>query len=100
MDTRQGTNWATFIANIESDEASVRIGIFKFPGWTVNVDGEEKEILVPEDERWGRMHVILEKGMHEVSVRLYNTPVRTTGNIISFVTWAGLLTYPWWRKRE
>lgn len=99
-DEEQGTDWARFTADVGTSEATVRIGIFKFPGFTVTADGEEKETFVPEDERWGRMYVTLEKGTHDVRVELQNTPVRTAGNLISLVAWVGLFAYPLWRKRK
>ena len=98
-DTRQGTNWAEFGANIESDSAVIRLGIFQFPNWRVFVDGTEVNTFVAEDEKWGRMYVEIPKGEHFVRAQLFNTPVRSAGNLISLVTWIGLFTFPFWRKR-
>ena len=98
-DENQGTNWAAFKANVESKKALVRIGIFYFPNWRVFVDGAEVGIFIPEGESWGRMHIELPKGSHEIYLKLYNTPVRTTSNIISLVTWVGLLTFPFWKRK-
>jgi len=97
-DTRQGTNWAEFGANIKSDSAVIRLGIFQFPDWRVFVDGTEVNTFVVEDERWGRIYVEIPKGEHFVRAQLFNTPVRSAGNLISLVTWIGLFTFPLWRK--
>ena len=95
----QGTNWAAFKANVESEKALVKIGIFYFPNWRVFVDGAEVGIFIPEEETWGRMHIELAKGSHEVYLKLDNTPVRSVSNVISLATWAGLLTFPFWKRK-
>lgn len=98
----QGTYWGLFNADIASEEALVRINIFDFPGWRVFVkegaNSEEIETFVPEEEKWGRMWVKLSKGEHLVYAQIFNTPVRTAGNLISLVSWSLLLTYPVWRR--
>lgn len=94
----QKTNFASFSAKIKSDKAKVEIGIFQFPGWVVFVDGNKAEAYVGDDE-WGRMHIDLPKGEHEVVLRLENTPVRTAGNTISLVSWLALIAVPFWRKK-
>ncbi|MCH7640942.1 hypothetical protein IID22_01915 [Patescibacteria group bacterium] len=83
----QGTNWAKFDANIESEEAQVRINIFYFPNWKVFVDGDEIGTFIPEDEKLGRMNISLGQGEHLVYAQLFNTPVRTWSNIISIFSW-------------
>lgn len=90
---KQGTNWAIFKLNIKNEKAKIRINILKFPGWRVWVDGKKTEIQIPEEERWGRMWINISQGKHNVSLKLYNTPIRTTSNIISAVTWLLLLKF-------
>ncbi|MBI4153494.1 hypothetical protein HY503_00630, partial [Candidatus Woesebacteria bacterium] len=97
--TRQGTNWASFEANVGSKKALVRIGIFYFPNFRVFIDGKEVGIFIPEEEKWGRMHIEIPQGSHEVYLKLYNTAARTASNVISLVTWVGLLTFPFWRRK-
>jgi hypothetical protein len=97
-DGSQGTNWAKFTLNIESEQARVRVNIFKFPGWKILVDGKETEIKIDKDE-WGRMHITVPQGEHTINVKLENTPARTAGNLVSLVSWGALLTVPFWRKR-
>lgn len=95
----QGTDWAEFDINVESETAHVRLNILMFPDWRVFVDGEEVEVTVPESEEWGRMHFFVSGGSHQVRAELFNTPARTVSNWISLVTWVGLLSYPLWSKR-
>ena len=94
-----GTNWASFDAAVESEKAQVRIGIFHFPNWRVFVDGAEVGIFIPEEESWGRMYIELSKGSHEVYLKIYNTTARTASNVISLITWTGLLTFPFWKRK-
>ncbi len=86
------TNFASFDINV-SQIAEIRLGIFKFPEWKVFVDGKEVETKVPETEEWGRMHVDVPVGEHKVEVKLYDTPIRTIGNVVSFMSWVGLGGY-------
>ena len=99
VNPQQGTNWAEFNVKIDSDKAIVRIGIFQFPDWRVFMDGNQIEAIVPEEEKWGRMWIEIPKGEHEITARLYNTPIRTLGNTISLFSWGILLTSPLWRKK-
>lgn len=96
--TIQKTNFAQFTANIKSDIAITEIGIFQFPGWTAYVNGERAETYIGDDE-WGRMHIDLPNGEHQVILKLENTPVRTIGNIGSLISWFVLFTSPFWRKK-
>ena len=95
----QGTDWASFKANVQSKKALVRIGIFHFPNWRIFVDGAEVGIFIPKEEEWGRMYIELSQGSHDVYLKLYNTPVRTASNAISLVSWVGLLTFPFWKRK-
>lgn len=94
----QKTNWAKFKIKADSDNAVVRINIFKFPNWKVRVDGQEVETFINDDE-WGRMHANISKGEHEVVVKLVDTQARKVGNIISVGSWIALLTVPLWRRK-
>lgn len=91
---KEGTDWAEFKIKVESEEATIRLGIFKFPGWRIFVDDMEVENFVPDDEKWGRMWVKVGQGEHRVTANFSNTPVRSLANLISLVSWIGLLTYP------
>ncbi len=94
---QQGTNWARFDINATED-VEIRLGIFKFPEWKVWVDGQEVENFVPESEEWGRMHVKIAKGEHQVEIKLINTWPRIIGNTISLVSWTGLIIWIFRKK--
>jgi len=90
-DQKLGTDWGEFRIDAVSD-TTVRIGIFKFPGWKIYSDGVEVTNYIPETEEWGRMYIDLPSGMHNVRAEFTNTPIRTLANGISLVGW-GILGY-------
>jgi hypothetical protein len=100
----KGTYFSKFNVNIETEEAQVRLSTFYFPGWKVFIkDGstsKEIPIYIPDDEQWGRMWVKLPKGEYLVYSQLFNTPIRTWANIISFASWGVLIIYPFWKRRS
>lgn len=86
----EGTNWATF--EIQARVPSViRMGILDFPVWKAYVNNSETEIFIPEDEPWGRMHIRIPAGTHNVRFHFEDTPVRTLSNYISVFSWSALL---------
>jgi hypothetical protein len=85
-----GTNWMKFSVDLK-EESELRINILDFPNWRAFKNGSEVEIFVPESEEWGRMHVKLTEGVSNVSLKLYDTPVRTLGNFLSLVSWSALI---------
>ena len=91
--SQDGTSWAEFDIGVRSDIAQVRIGIFKFPGWKMFIDGKEVENFVAGDEKWGRMYVEVLKGEHKIRAEFTNTPVRAASNFISLSSWLGLFTF-------
>ncbi len=88
----RGTNNNSFNIKVENG-TEVRLGLFQFPDWKVFVDKKEVATYVPENEQLGRIHFLIPAGQHSVNVRLQNTPVRTIGNVISIVSWVGLVGY-------
>jgi len=98
-DTEQGTNWASFKINVTDEKAVIRLGIFYFPGWRVFVDDQEIGTYIHEEEKWGRMYIDIVEGEHRVEAKFYNTPVRKVGNILSLVTWLGLFSFPFLRRK-
>lgn len=87
-DATQGTSWAKFNATIDSEEAVIRMGIYSYPIWRAKSDGNEVEIYLSEEEKWGRMYIRLPKGVHNVRFVLKNTPLRTISNLVSLATWS------------
>jgi hypothetical protein len=92
-DQKQGTNWAQVKLMVASNTSQIRINIFEFPNWKVFLDGKPVNKFIPEEEKWGRMWVDVPKGEHELFLKLYNTPLRTTCNLVSFAVWLGLGVY-------
>lgn len=88
-DFREGTNWFNFKADTKS-HTIIRLSQYYFPDWKIFVDGIQSPIEY-KDNSLGLMTLILGKGTHTISARLYDTPVRTIGNIISLVTFLGIL---------
>ena len=88
-----GTDWAKFKVDVLSDTSDIRVGIFKFPNWKVYVDGSEVEINIPDTEKWGRSYIKVPKGTHDVYFKLHNTPIRSISNLVSFVSWFGLILF-------
>src|SRR5690606_35195072 len=106
----QGTDWVDL--EVRANEASmVRINTLMFPGWKVftcpdstmqekrATDGcEELEVLIPEQEEWGRMHVSIPEGTHHLRAVFTDTPIRILGNSLSLLAWGALIATPFFLK--
>ena len=80
------TNRIRFDARVPSGEpAQLRINVFDFPGWTLEVDGR-LEKFTDSDDPLGRLHVSLAAGSHTVVARFENTLVRSIGNSVSLLS--------------
>lgn len=90
---KEGTNWASFNIKVDSEKSVVRISIYQFPNWIITIDGKRVENYVPKSEFWGRMYVEIPKGEHQINLKLFNTPIRTFANMVSLVTWLGMIGY-------
>lgn len=77
----EGTNWITFKTETSS-HTIIRLSQYYFPDWKVFIDGKEA-VVEYENNTLGLMTFILGKGNHEIKAKLYDTPVRTAGNIIT-----------------
>ena len=87
------TNRIGFDARVRGDEmAQVRINVFDFPGWTLEVDGRFEDFTA-SDDRLGRLHVGLSPGAHTVVARFENTPVRSFGNAASLLSIVAVLVW-------
>jgi len=96
-DEKMGTNWAQF--TVDGSPSTIRINIFAYPKWNVQMDGNIIETTVPKDEQWGRMYIEVPDGIHIIRLKLENTPLRTASNVISLVAWLGLLSLPLWGRK-
>ena len=61
-----------------------RLNTFNFPGWKAYMDG--KEIKISDDNDFKLITVNVPKGDNLLEFKFENTPVRNTGNIISWVS--------------
>ena len=84
IDLKEGTNWFNFKAETTT-HTIIRLSQYYFPDWRIKVDGKEVPIEY-KDNTLGLMTIILGKGSHQISGRLYDTPVRVVSNFITTVT--------------
>jgi hypothetical protein len=91
----QGTDWyqAKFMVN---EQTKVTFPIFDFPEWQAWVDDQPAEISA--DEELGRITLQLPEGEHQVFLKLTDTPLRRWSNLISLLSWGGLLVLITQRK--
>jgi hypothetical protein len=75
-----------------SEPGLLRVNVFAFPGWTLEIDGEPTE-LAESDDPYGRLHVELPPGARHVVARFENTPIRTASAWLSL---AALLSGSVW----
>ncbi|MDJ0755100.1 MAG: hypothetical protein QNJ45_16380 [Ardenticatenaceae bacterium] len=74
--------------------ATVLYRHFDFPGWRVELNGQEIPINPSQPE--GLIAFNLPEGTHDLHIRFGTTPIRTAGNIISalaLVVWLGISGY-------
>lgn len=98
IDSSEGTNWGQFTVDLGKDSV-VRIDLFAFPNWRINVDGKTVSSYVPNTENYGRMFVDIPSGKHSVYLKLIDTPIRTIGNYLSLLAWILVFSFPLWRRR-
>lgn len=90
------SNEVSFIAQVNSDKARVRINKFYFPGVNVRVDGQKltpfKDLTITdtqtlllnlEQDASGLMMIKLERGQHRISARFGETKLRLFANFLS-----------------
>lgn len=87
------SNQQKYEINVFSPKSVAEIQTYYFPGWRAYVDGREVAIDNTSDKLLGRMQVTIPSGQHQLVVRLTNTPIRTVGNTISFVSWAIIILW-------
>lgn len=104
---QKGTNWQKFGLEVkDEEEATIQLSLYDFPDWTVWVDG--KEVKTSHDNFLGLVTFKASQGIHQITVRLIDTPIRRASNLISLFSWltlAGLVVIQKkrgrvWRKKE
>lgn len=86
IDFNEGTNWINFKTKTNS-HTIIRLSQYYFPNWKIFIDNKET-VIEYKNNSLGLMTIILGKGSHEVRAKLYDTQIRTAGNL---VTIAGFL---------
>lgn len=85
-DYKKGSNYQTGKVEVVGD-ALIRVPLYDFPGMKVIVDGQEVSHWNNDcrDQRYclGLITFRIPQGVHDVSVKLTNTPVRTLGDLLS-----------------
>jgi len=94
---RKGTDWEQFSVFVESDKATIRLPLYDFPGMTVWVGN--KKVVTSHDKDLGLITFDAISGNHSVKVKLIDTPVRSISNIISLLSWFGLIGYAIYVKK-
>jgi hypothetical protein len=95
-DYQERTDEQEFLAQVGFEKATIRLPIYYFPNWKVWVD--EKIAPIDYENELGLITFEVPKGEHRVKAKLTNTPIRTLGNLISLVSWAGLIGFVIKRK--
>jgi uncharacterized membrane protein len=85
---QKGSNWLRFYTNFDQ-QREIIIPQYFFPGWKGWID--EKEVLLRFEDDLGRIVVDVSPGEHELYFRLTNTPIRSWANLISLLSWLGLV---------
>lgn len=80
-DFKEGTNWFNFKTETRS-HTIIRLSQYYFPNWIIYVDGKEIKVEY-KNNNLGLMTIILGEGNHEIVARLYDTPVRSLGNLMT-----------------
>lgn len=87
FDFQEGTNWLTFKTETKS-HTIIRLSQYYFPNWRVFIDQKEVKVEYTNNSL-GLMTIILGKGSHEITAKLYDTQIRSLSN---FMTLIGLTT--------
>lgn len=84
LNFRSGSNWITFDAHVSTENSRVMLPLFTYPGLETRVDG--KRVNTFAELELGRVVVEIPQGLHSVSARINNTPLRTASDILTLVS--------------
>lgn len=74
-----------------AEESETVVNTFDFPGWQLFVNGQKREYT--SNNKFKLITINLEEGVSDVRLKFNNTPVRSTSNIISAVSFLALMVY-------
>jgi hypothetical protein len=72
-----------------TEEDTLSIRTFNFPGWSATVDGKPETIAT--DSQWGNITLTLPSGIHEVELEYKDTPTRRIGEMVTLCSFFFLL---------
>lgn len=78
------TNSQNWSIDVMSEAAELEFPLYYFPNWKAFSDQEE--LTVTHNNEHGLVSVALERGIHNISLELENTWVRSLSNIISLIS--------------
>ena len=84
FDVNWGSNWFNFKTETNT-HTIIRISQYYFPDWKIFVDGKEAKFEY-KNNSLALMTLILGKGNHIIEGRLFDTPIRSIGNLLSLVS--------------
>jgi len=84
----KGTDWYEFRVKAE-EESVLQVPLYDFPGWTAEINNEKT--MISHENDLGLITITVPVGENEVFLSLADTPIRTAGNTISFVSLSLLL---------
>lgn len=96
LDGRKGTDWQKWRIRIDSEMVKVVFPVYDFPIWRASVDGEEVHVF--RSGELGLVTLDLERGEHNVELKLKDTPVRKVSNLLTFYSFVFLLLFIFVRK--
>ena len=81
LDYEKGTDWQKAKIEVVSDQAMIYWPQFYFPNFRVSVDGKLAPLSYDND--LGLITFTADKGVHQINLKLYNSLVRSAGNILT-----------------
>lgn len=88
LNFKEGSNWMRFNTN-SSNPSTIRLSIYYFPVWKVNIDGTNAKFNYDND--LGLITLDVPAGEHFIEARLHNTLLRTISNLVSLGSVVGLI---------
>lgn len=90
------------ILSVKADmPTTLRINTHYFPGWKVYVDN--REVAINYNNQFGFMSFKVPVGSHEIRAQFTNTPIRSVANIITMMSFFGIIIWLllslFWKRR-
>ena len=90
LPSQKGTDW--WLLNLQNENpATFTLAALYFPNFLI-FDNQQPLNFAIEPEL-GRITVKLEPGLHQIYLKLYDTPIRSVGNYLSLFAWIFVLVY-------